>query len=725
MERIDRRRLRESGIPLDTSGPMHVFACGVGPANVGPIEPIPREKWQEEIASTAAEESDFWRGHTIPIRLMVELPFWLMLPDCDLQVAHQCARVAASIRGQYMAVYDGPLFLDSQGNVVFIGPNDDLQVGKDLPPPVAATKAPVYRPMKTVVVFSPEAIEDAVLALLDPEPLDIHQTREVRCLNRATLYLQSLAYAHLPLLNQLILSYRLVSRDPFAFQLSQWDVPVWFAEHNGRVVPVYLMPYKCADWYPTVKRLAAPTDSAFYATDPQTLDAQANADVAPGTSEILEAHGLLYRGRVEDAVRFAVTAIEVAIEGQIARLLAAKGYTNEQIATRLGETQNNFDKRVADYERISGARIPGPILSRLPHINGIRLKDELAAVRKLRHKIVHKGLRVGPHSRGPMVRAIETMTWLFNWLSWEEGKTQDRSRNYVFFEMLRGMHVPRYDAAYRECGVTVLPNSSSCDRIPTAEEAIWSQYLASIEPDRSDIELFVLMSLAYLQIDPLDTPPGTEEMGVYERYLIRDGERCAIVFCLESETAIDVRIMEAVVARLRQHRRQHVSGCKALCIINHQKNKPSRLREVKNAIPDAVNAIAKTSEVAIATALDLRLLVQGIRDYKWDVECLKSILFLPGRQGEVPPGYGRIGTYVHFYPRASVIAVELDQGASVRIGMRLGIRLPARYHEESIESLEVNHKAVPVATGPCTVGIKTTLDRSNVRRGQPVYVRLA
>jgi hypothetical protein len=713
----------ESGIPLDTSGPMHAFTNGIGPTYGEPMQPIPRDKWPEEIAAMAAEESDFWKGQTTPIRLMVELPFWITLPDCDIQVVHDCASVQASIRGQYMAVSDGPLFYDSHRNVVFIGPNDDLRAGKGLPPVVAATGAPVYRPMKSVVIFKPQAMEDAVLALEEQEPVAQHETRKLRRLNRAVQYLQSLAYAHLPLLNRLIAGYRLASRDPFAFQVSAWDVAVWFAEHNGRLVRIGLMPYQDADWYPTLGKLGEATKWAFFGADADTVEAQARKDVAPGTSEVLDAHSLLYRGRVEDAVRSAVTAIEVALEAQITKLLVAKAYTKQQVESRLAETWNDFDKRLADYERISATRVPGPILSCLPHINGIRLKSELRRVRKLRHRIVHEGLRVDSHSRGPMVRAIETMTWLFRWLSWEEGKAEERSKTYVFFEMMRGIHVPRYAAAYGDSGTVVLPDAAHDGQVPSADEVMRSQYLAAIGGKDSDVELFSLMSFAYLSLDAEDSPPPLDDVVVYERYRIIHQGRYAIVFCLEFAGGIAASTIEAVVARLRENRHRHGNACSALCIINHQKDTAIELREVQKAVPDDVNATAVRCGVTLVTALDMRCLIQGVMEYKWDIERVKGLLFVPGQQGASPPEYHRIGDCVHFYGRPSVMSVELEAGTRIETGMVLGLRLATRYHEEVVESLQVNNQAVAAAMGPCRVGIKTTLHRSDVEIGQALFVR--
>jgi hypothetical protein len=455
MERKDRRRLRESGIPLDFSEPAAMFALGTGSSDVEPMGLIPREDWPKEISAMAAEEAEFWAGGYISVRLMVELPFWLMTPDCEIPISHKHAKIQVRIRGDYAAIADGPEFLDSQQNVIFVAPKTDLTSNKRPPPQVASSRAPVVHPMKTVLIFEVEAIEDAVKAIQTPPPETPWERTQIRRVNRAIQYFQSLAYAHLPFVNHLITSYRVASGDPFAYQISTWDVPAWFVEWNHEFVPICLMPYWGVDRYPTLRTSDEREPSPIYAASSEAVESQSRTDVAPGILELLDARSLLYRGHFEDAVRSSVTAVEIAMEAQITKLLADKGWPDERIRERLAETWNDFDKRVADYERISETRIPGPILSELPYINGIRLKSELSRVRKLRHKIVHEGLRVDFHTRGPMIRAIETMMWLFHWLTWEEGKAEEKSKSYVFCEMMRGLGIPRYTPEYRESGVVV------------------------------------------------------------------------------------------------------------------------------------------------------------------------------------------------------------------------------------------------------------------------------
>lgn len=723
MKRDNQRRLRECGIPIDMSGPMNAIAIGSGLANGEPRQLIPPENRQEEAEAMVAEESEFWTGSSVSIRLMVELPFWLMIPECEISAIHERATVRANIRQTYMAVYDGPEFYGSHVNVVFIGPKNDLKAGREMPPVVAATQAAVYRPMKSVLVFQPEAMEDAVLAAQQPPSAMEHGRREVRRINRGDQYLQSLAYAHLPFLNQLITDYRIASRDPFAFKVSQWNVPVWFVEYDGTFVPVCIMPYAGNDWYPTLGRFGESERSPFYATEPRAIEKQAKEDVAPGTLELLDARSLLYRGHVADAVRSAVTAIEVALEGQIIKLLRKKGWAEPEVRSRLTETWNNFDARVADYERISGIRIPGPVLSSLPHINGIRLKSELSRVRRLRHKIVHEGLRVDSHSRGPMIRAIETMMWLFHWLSWEEGKEEENWKSYVFFETMRGMCIPRYSADYRDSGVAVLPDGHRDEQRITADESFRSQYLATIDGKQSDIELFALMSFNYLGIDAEDALPPVDKEVVHARYYINDNKHDAIVFCFECDELIDSNTIEAVASRFRECEQHREEICSALCVINQQKNTAIERREVEGAIPDEVNQIAARSGITLITALDLRFLVQGALEYGWERDEIKNLMFIPGRQGRVPPLYEAVGRYNRFFPKHSAISIELDQDKVLNVGDIIACRLSTQYFEQEVTSLQVERGPESSATGPCKAGVTTELKKSDLKPGQTIFVR--
>jgi hypothetical protein len=138
-----------------------------------------------------------------------------------------------------------------------------------------------------------------------------------------------------------------------------------------------------------------------------------------------------------------------------------------------------------------------------------------------------------------MLRAIETMTWFFHWLSWSEGEAEDPSESYVFFETMRGSQVPRYRSTYRESGVMVLPDRDADDEIWDSEDILWSQYLLTF-------------------------------------------------------------------------------------IVHHQRSVEVARRAVEGAISDDVNQLGQKYGITTITSPDLRALIQGILEYRWNKDAVKN-----------------------------------------------------------------------------------------------------
>ncbi len=697
---------------------MDAFSFGIMPDDE-PLDLIDRADWEKEIEAARADELK-WDGERIPVRLMVELPFWLMMPDSEIAVTHEQTTVLANILGNYAEVSEGNTFYDSHATVVHIGPEAPLRSGV-LPPSVTGTKWPIFRNMKTVVLFRPEGLKEAFDAWQETEATTPNRNRRIRRLNQANSYFCSLAFAHIPFLNHLITSYRSISYDPFAVEVSEWDVPIWFAEHGDSLVRIGLVPYRGDDTYPTTRQMGKSERSKFFAASKEAVQSQADGDVTPGKLELLDALSLFYRGRFGGSVRSAVTAIEVALEAQLQKLLKEKGYSDEEVVRRLAETRNSFQDRLADYEKVSQRRLPSPIVSWIPAINGVRLKSELGWVRELRHKVVHEGVRVDIFAHGPMQRAVETMTWLFRWLSSEDDTPAD-NRNFAFFNSSRGHLLLPFK--YSATGIIVRPHQED-DNIKTAEELVFRQYVATIAEFPCDVELFTKMTLNQLGIDVEDAPPAlADDPLLRETYHISHNGRKSLVFCLEFDGLIDATAVGQVALRVLAHMRSFGPGWGGLCIVHHQRHALPQVREIEDAISEDISRIATDSGLTLITTPDLCLLIHGGPAYKWSIDQLRDNLFLPGRQGMTPPAYREIGEYVRFYDRQSAMSVQLADGETVKVGDTLGIRLAARYYEEQIESIQVEHESFHTVTGPKKVGIKTKLRKTDLGVGQPVYVRM-
>jgi hypothetical protein len=245
-----------------------------------------------------------------------------------------------------------------------------------------------------------------------------------------------------------------------------------------------------------------------------------------------------------------------------------------------------------------------------------------------------------------------------------------------------------------------LPDDHMNARGNTSCDEIRNQYFATIDGSHSDIELFSLMSLACLGVVPEDTPPPVDGALGCERYHIAHDGHVGIVFCLECDRLVEVGEIEAIKARLRDGRRRDDRDVSVLCIINHQKSLPVEQREVENAVPLDVGRLAEQAGITLVTAPDLRFLVQGVKERGWDADLIKDLMFAPGRQGMLPPGYRKVGKCKHFYARPSVISVQIEDGETVKLGETLGVRVAGEPHEEVIGSLQIERRSVPAATGP-------------------------
>jgi molybdopterin converting factor small subunit len=80
------------------------------------------------------------------------------------------------------------------------------------------------------------------------------------------------------------------------------------------------------------------------------------------------------------------------------------------------------------------------------------------------------------------------------------------------------------------------------------------------------------------------------------------------------------------------------------------------------------------------------------------------------------PQYEKVGSITHFYSKPSVAVVELS--ATLNKGDKIVIRGSTTNIEQSVDSIEIEHKQIPSAQAGQSIGMKV-LDR--VREGDVVY----
>ncbi|MDN3356846.1 hypothetical protein [Actinomadura sp. DC4] len=239
-------------------------------------------------------------------QLYVELPFWLMTPAGLVDVEWSGTTFGIDVCSAWMEVFGGQV-VDSRASVVHHGPwRPD---GWEPPDEIAAEferhqMTWLQRPCKTVLRLTTRAHSSAFRELDENEPPRARAEQQA--------YWASLCEAHVPVVNELIQRYRLVTYDYFAYEVSAWDVPVWYVKHADVGYRAVLLPYKGWDAKPVTVEDAEtagdpPKVRPFQWTRPDVLAAVSSVDATPGEFDLLDARSLMERGDYTGAVRRTVT----------------------------------------------------------------------------------------------------------------------------------------------------------------------------------------------------------------------------------------------------------------------------------------------------------------------------------------------------------------------------------------------------------------------------------
>jgi hypothetical protein len=364
--------------------------------------------------------------------------------------------------------------------------------------------------------------------------------------------------------------------------------------------------------------------------------------------------------------------------------------------------------------------VPGPILSILPYINGVRLREELEQVRSLRHKIVHEGERISYPFHGQMQRVMETMTWLFNWLAESSPPRGRRLEGDPLKTAMRGVLSLAYE--YTSVGV-VVQQWSDAESAGSVEDELRRQLVAAIEKGSADIEKFALMAVSQVGFRRIDTPaPERNSPFFLERLILNYGGDFVPLFLHDSHESLEADTVERIAARLLALKVEGRTFSLALLIVNSQNGLEWQLRDIEEAVSEAAVQTAIACGIAVVTTVDLLLLIKGVEAGLWPFSEVSQSLMRSGRVGVEPPGFHYVGFIRTFFDRPQVASVSLDPAATVRCGDFIVIRLADRYYGQEIESMQRNRVDIDEAHG-CVVGIQTALRRSDVGVGDFVFVR--
>ncbi len=384
-------------------------------------ESIPQTYW-------IGQELD-WESPSIPVDLRVELPFWIMVPDCAQDVNVNGHKFRVEIIDCYVEIYAYAV-TDSRDTCVHFGPPWPLSSELKEALKKSHTRA-LIRKCKTVLRIHSACNKDVLV----PAKQSSKRSRSV------LHYLNSFCAAHIEVVNRLIQQYRLATYDYFAYEVSPWDVPIWFMGSGGDALKIVLQDYRAWDEKPVMYSNITDTKGEPYnLIDVAELQSAMGIEPSAGEYELLDALNFMERGDYSDAVRRIATAIEVQLESVLRQELL-KIYTVAEVDKKLQASENDFPGRLRQYQKLSRRKLSAA------------LGKELETNRNIRHSIVHNAYRI-PFSHSEQTqRVIDTGRWIFNWL--ENRPTRMDIREKLIGKRSLGRHYSLFNAEITPVGVIV------------------------------------------------------------------------------------------------------------------------------------------------------------------------------------------------------------------------------------------------------------------------------
>ncbi len=643
-----------------------------------------------------------WGSDTTEITFAVELPFWLLMPSSHLTINHCGIEVPVGIENNGIEVQCGEQYSSTQRNTVFIGGKSAAQ--EATMPVLGLPGGGVFRATKTLLYITAYPLVDACRALFEGEESRFQDGYR---------YFASLANGHIPVVNKIVNAYRRASVDPYASEVTKWDIPNWFVIlppneewHAARSCVVCLYSGVVRDWYPTIRDGLEGESRPLYAVSEADVLNQLKNEATPGEADLLDGWSLFHSGRFADSIRSFVTAIEVLIESEVRKLLTKAGCNEHVIQLQLEKTRNNFDSRIDQYCKLSRRRLPGPRPCGVPYLNGLRLHDELNVTRRLRHRIVHHGHRLDESYRGPMLRAAETTSWLFDWIALHSDLELRRSANSVFFFGGRISNTPfgtdivdgkiKVLSPLADEGLPDAATSESGEGALVIEDMLRVVHTPAIllnpigkDSKHRDIEHFTRMAFYELGLGEIeDSPYPVSEKCLQDRFVFKHGDLSVAVYCFETARRL-VRadcelIQEGIADQIAWGRRFD----RVLVVFDDQFGCDPDCRDAANV--DSLDTFARASNVSLINAFELARLVLGVIHYGWCHEAVMSDVLKPGRCSCIPPHSNIIGETYRYWEKPKVIGVQLNEGVVVCRGEKLAISAKDCIHEIELGEYQID-----------------------------------
>jgi hypothetical protein len=345
-----------------------------------------------------------WEAEVIPVVLFVELPFWLMVPNCTLDVDANGYIFKVDIIDNFYELYLEEIHDSRDTRCCIVA--DYSHVNPEIIKYIEEQELPsLQRKCKTILRIYSNCNVDVIAA----EQEEGKRSRE------AQAYLKAFCDAHVDIVNKVIKQYRLSTYNHFAYEVSPWDIPIWLIEPGKGSISVMLLSYAGWDQKPVTGDSPEGPFQNYELISSIDLQKEMKTEATAGEIELLNAINLMERGDYSGAVRRIATAIEAVLEFVLRQELL-KYDSEAEVDKKLYASRNDFPGRLRQYQKLSKRTMLD-----------VLLKD-LESTRNLRHEIVHRAVHISFKARGKAQRSVDTGRWIFNWLENEPEKKSIREK---------------------------------------------------------------------------------------------------------------------------------------------------------------------------------------------------------------------------------------------------------------------------------------------------------
>ncbi|QDV22553.1 hypothetical protein [Aureliella helgolandensis] len=649
-----------------------------------------------------------WTSEVVPARIHVELPFWIAAPDGKVRIK----------------IGNCPLDIDYRNCVVGVYRNGLVYRDERYLMQITAEGYPFFeqqkRDLKAVDHFGERHLRTFLTmpVQVHGSVIDLFKSGDAREIQDAQAYVKSLAHASIRFINEFISAYRAASFDPFVAHVSHWDLPVWhISDAEGNVWHVPMALYPVADELPS----ADPAGRYRYRTTEGRIREAAIEPLGTSTEELLDAWTFFYRGQFAEAIRKVVTAIEVTVADLLSELPTFRqNRTDEESQAHLAKMR--FSDQFSFYLRETKRELPGPLTHIAPEVNGIYLQRELDAARERRHKIVHESEKVDYEHPGPILRVMETMSWLHGWLR-EDPHAADPTQTpwHSANERLRGVFPfePRMD----ERGLGVIPPEpwDSNGPIRLVQHVYTEQLLARASRKSLDMAYCIAWAFQTIREPLIDGRIRIQDRESYvERYWFRHGEMKRPVFLVSKTTIIERSDIEAIACRSLALRRRNPETGNPLVVVNHLSDCEDRDRENVSCANDVVADLVSDLGFTVISLIDWVAYVCLMTQHTMRDFGFRKHISQVGRVPFSPVGSFKVGYVRRVFQVKEVVSIVVESG-HIAIGDEICFRCGSEAFTGRIETLEINRIPCAIAFRDSVVGVKLDIGVRGIKNGASVF----